>query len=30
MSDYDKEKLFALIDINNDQQIDYDEFIAIF
>lgn len=30
MSDYDKEKLFTLIDINNDEQIDYDEFIAIF
>lgn len=30
MSDYDKEKMFALIDINNDKRVDYDEFIAIF
>jgi len=30
MNDYDKQKLFTLIDINNDERIDYDEFMAIF
>lgn len=30
MSVYDKDKMFSLIDINNDERVDYDEFIAIF
>lgn len=30
MADYEKQKLFGLIDINNDERIDQDEFIAIF
>lgn len=30
MSVYDKDKMFSLIDINNDERVDQDEFIAIF